>query len=329
MLAAPGISVSEDHFIAQTYLKHWCDRATGKLFAYRKIPAGDPFPCSPRDVCREWNGDLNPVFPKHPDLLGQYRKMFEPGWNPSLGAFRSGSISIDDKFVIAGYWAQLTTCTPTWRRHGVELYESQLKEALPIVAQRVAAQEPALRAFINEQLAAGTLRPTVDPDHVKHVLTSQLTKMLAALYAQDWIVLRNKTDVPFLTSDNPSSILPDRLLTAPVTRFLPLAPDLGILVLIEHGRSKDLSGADYDSFSSPGNLKFGAVDRSKAKELNRAIVMNADGFVFTNQPNEAVKRLVENHRDYGLRIDHIGFPVPNGHIHGSILRIGKAASSSS
>jgi Protein of unknown function (DUF4238) len=310
--------VSEHHFIAKTYLKHWCDPTTGKLFAYRKNLPGEPFPCAPRDVCREWNGDLNPIFPKHPNLLGQYRKMFEPGWNGSLGSFRSRSISIDDKFVIAGYWAQLTTCTPTWRRHGVELYEHQLKEVLPIVAQRVAAQRPDLRPFINDRLAAGAIKPTIDDNYVKHVLTTQLTKLLAAMYAQEWVVLRNETDLPFLTSDNPSSILPDRPLTALVTRFLPLAPDLGILVVFESERLKELHGTDYNSFSSPGNVRFGSVDRSKVKELNRAIVMNADRFVLTTQPSEPVRRLVDNLRDYCLRIDHIRFPIPDGHRRGAV-----------
>ena len=45
--------------------------------------------------------------------------------------------------------------------------------------------------------------------------------------------------------------------------------------------------------------------------------------------DRVASRLRDALGDDPLRIDHIGFPVPNGHIHGSILRIGKAASSSS
>jgi hypothetical protein len=118
--------VSQDHYIAQTYLKHWCSPSSGKLYAYRKNPAGAPFFCSPRDVCREWNGDLNPLFEVHPDLLGKYRKLFEPGWNSSIDALRRSKVNANDKFHIAGYWAQLTASTPTWLHHSNALFEHQL-----------------------------------------------------------------------------------------------------------------------------------------------------------------------------------------------------------
>jgi hypothetical protein len=58
-----------DHYLARTYLKHWCDKdASRPLRAYRKSD-GKEFPCWPRDVCTEPDGDLNQYLTK-PDMLG-------------------------------------------------------------------------------------------------------------------------------------------------------------------------------------------------------------------------------------------------------------------
>lgn len=63
--------MANDHFIAQTYLKHFGDPAKGGMLnAYRKSDAKQ-FPCWPADVCHEWDGDLNPEWLKEPALLGQ------------------------------------------------------------------------------------------------------------------------------------------------------------------------------------------------------------------------------------------------------------------
>ena len=69
--------MSNDHFVAQTYLKHFGDASRGDImYAYRKSN-GDEFPCHPSAVCHEWDGDLNPLLVP-PQLLGYYRKLFEP-----------------------------------------------------------------------------------------------------------------------------------------------------------------------------------------------------------------------------------------------------------
>jgi hypothetical protein len=72
--AAPRKAMAQDHYIAQTYLKHWAGHE-GRLHAYRKSRPHE-FQCWPYDVCREWNGDLNPYFKKNPSLLGDFQKIF-------------------------------------------------------------------------------------------------------------------------------------------------------------------------------------------------------------------------------------------------------------
>jgi Protein of unknown function (DUF4238) len=165
--------MSKDHFVAQTYLKHWCDSNTNMLRGYSKATDKE-FPCYPKDVCREWKWDTNPRFKDNPGLLADFRKMFEPRWNPTVGAVRDGPLSSENKFVLAGYWAQLTTCTPTWHRNAVEVYENQLLDFIPTAAQQVAQKHPEHREFIERAVAERLIRPNIDHEYVKAILTQTL-----------------------------------------------------------------------------------------------------------------------------------------------------------
>ena len=92
--------MARDHFVAQTYLKHWVNPQSGMLRGYGK-QSGKEFPCAPRDVCHAWDWDVNPYFQENARLLGEYRKIFEPQWNPAVAAVRSGQISAEEKFALA------------------------------------------------------------------------------------------------------------------------------------------------------------------------------------------------------------------------------------
>jgi hypothetical protein len=266
--------MAKDHFVAQTYLKHWCDPQTNKLRGYKKA-VDESFPCSPKDVCHEWNWDINPLFKDNPGLLADFRKIFEPQWNPTIGAVRTGSLSSEDKFILAGYWALLTTCTPTWHGHAVEVYERQLLEFIPLVAEHVAKQRPEDRAYIEKAVAEGRIVPNVDDDYIKGILTKQLTNTTIMLYQLDWIILKNATEVPFITSDNPSSIFPRRGINAPLVRFLPLAPDLAMLTVVD--LSKRREGLALPDLSQPPPGTFSRrqiVNRKRVVKLNRITIMN-------------------------------------------------------
>jgi hypothetical protein len=77
----------DDHYVAQTYLQHFAG-PSGMLRAYRKSD-GTTFPCKPRDICHEPNGDIIPDFLSEPGYLGEYRAGFEPLWNSGVAALRA------------------------------------------------------------------------------------------------------------------------------------------------------------------------------------------------------------------------------------------------
>jgi hypothetical protein len=84
-----------DHYLARTYLKHWCDQDAGRpIRAYRKSD-GVEFPCWPANVCTEPNGDLNRYLAE-PNTLGVFRQIWEPRWNEAVDAFRAEKAGADE-----------------------------------------------------------------------------------------------------------------------------------------------------------------------------------------------------------------------------------------
>ena len=54
-----------DHFVAQTYLKRWCDPTTNMLQGYSKT-IDKEFPCRTQDVCRQWDWDFRKLHRRYP-----------------------------------------------------------------------------------------------------------------------------------------------------------------------------------------------------------------------------------------------------------------------
>jgi hypothetical protein len=224
--------MAKDHFVAQTYLRQWVNPATDKMRGYGKR-TGKEFPCATDNVCREWDWDVNPRFGDNPRLMGDFRKIFEPQWRPAVSAARVSQMSIDDRFAIAGYWALLTTCTPSWHRNAVQVANKQIADFIPLAARHLAKEKPEYQEFVEDALAKGKIQPNSDLLDIKAMLTQQLTQTTFLLYQQDWVIIRNDTEAAFITSDNPSSVLPRRPFSQGLVRFLPLAPDLALLTAID------------------------------------------------------------------------------------------------
>jgi uncharacterized protein YneF (UPF0154 family) len=272
--------MAQDHYIARTYLKHWTDTHSRKLlYAYRKSDLKE-FRCKPADVCREWNGDLNEkYFKKNPPILGQLRKIFEKDWNKAIEQLTKKSVSPDDKFILAGYWAHLITCTPSWRATGVQMLEEQIKQLMHFMAKRKLRNVPFDASLISSLLNDGRVKTVADPDFIKAMVTKQLLHIAWVLYNQPWTVLENETDVPFVTSDNPCSIFPDAPLGQPTTRFLPVTPSLALFTSLDE---RNLPAKEINLKLPPsGSVSGKAITKANAKSLNRITVMNAEQLVFS------------------------------------------------
>jgi uncharacterized protein DUF4238 len=208
-----------DHFVAQTYLKHFADER-GLLHAYRKSD-GKYFPTRPVDICHEPDGDIIPDFLSEPAYLGAFRGAFEPMWNHVVAALKSRACTQDVKFHIAGYWANLLVCTPTWRRIGVELFNRSIRHSVTAHAQLSArhGQPDEMLDRAVSGLEEGRIIIQTDADYIRAHGAANVMKYAWALYNAEWLIVENDTDVEFVTSDNPAALLDGGKPGQPVRRF--------------------------------------------------------------------------------------------------------------
>jgi hypothetical protein len=125
--------------------------------------------------------------------------------------------------------------------------------------------------------------------------------------------------VPFITSDNPSSVFPRRGINAPLIRFLPLAPDLAVLFVADRTMRREALGVPDLSQPPPGTIRRATVSRKGVVRLNRITVMNADKLVFSTFADRRVRRLVRNHRHFSIAVDHVQLPMASGPIKAATL----------
>jgi Protein of unknown function (DUF4238) len=325
-------AMAQDHFVAQTYLKHFGDATRdGMLHAYRKRD-GKYFPCWPRDVCREWEGDLNRLLERK-ELLGDFRRLAEPYWNPSVANLLAGNISYHDKFVVAIYMANLMTCTPAWRRVGVSQH-NQMYLLWLAFSKRMKEKhggQPNLPVEGIAMLERGELKLDTDPDYIKGLVTRNLMQYTWVIYNQNWTVLRNETAQPFITSDNPVALLYSGAAGEPVRRFLPITPHLCLTIQFDPRANPAVERLTPQELEAGlqrppgGSITHARCNSQLARFINRVQVQSAEELAFSPQLSEGIQRLVKKYAKFRLDVDCKEFPDPSGAedsvIQGSILQV--------
>jgi hypothetical protein len=260
--------MARDHFVAQTCLKHFAGN-DGKLRAYRKSD-GLSFPCHPRDICHEWDGDLVRDFRRDEALLGGYRKIFEPAWDRAIVDLVDGVEDPSVKLAVAGYWANLMVCTPAWTRVGAKIQEydtMRTVRAHDVLTTRVGKPDPKLKAML-AAFDAGHYRIEAERDAIRAMNAAHLSHHAWQLYNADWIVLQSDSEVDFITSDNPVAFDdpgPWRGGEGGLPRYLPVTSRLCIYGLMDPRAPRD----EPDFTRSPRGVE----------RVNRAVAQCAEELV--------------------------------------------------
>lgn len=316
--------MAQDHFVARTYLKHFGDPAKGGMLqAYRKTD-GTQFPCWPKDVCREWDGDLNHTWLTEPALLGHFRKIFEPLWNVAMETLLSKSPSHQDKFAVSGLVANLMTCTPAWRRIGVQMYNDQATAFL-LFSKKIQEKyggNPGLPIDAIEMVEQGQIKLDHDPNFIKGEYTRQLMQHAWFIFHQDWEIIENPTAYAFLTSDNPVSLLPSSDFRRPPTRFLPITPKL----CLSFRATRTQLPAFDPALPSDGAIRWSVATSSRAKSINKLIAQCADDLVLSPIKSTGIASLVANCARFRVEPEYVEFPAaePDAIYQGTIVRVREA-----
>jgi hypothetical protein len=222
------------------------------------------------------------------------------------------SLPPTDKYLIAGYWAYLSTCTPTWQRVATEIQQAELDETYleRFVAYAEAHPEEYPRAAEYLPLVKeGSLKAEIDGNYPKAVVTAQLLEHQRCLYHQEWNVVWNNTDELFLTSDNPSCF--DYEYGGPMypARYLPLTPRLSLWTPIEPDKPK--IGSD----ASPARRSFGREATVKfVRDMRRLILQSAENIVLSSEARPYISACVEKYKNWRVRRGEvIRIPTADGH----------------
>jgi hypothetical protein len=308
----------EDHYVARTYLKHFGDpKRGGMLHGYQK-PEGRNFPCWPKDVCREWDGDINPTL-KEPGLLGDFRALFEPHWNPSISKIVSGKLEKRDKWSIAGYMANLIACVPTWHRLNLQaetaMAGSLVREELKAQKMRGAALSEAQEKLL--ALLASGKRVPLDPDKTKAHAIRDLVDHAWRAFNVDWLILRNDSEQPFITSDNPFAFGWSGRLGEPVRRYLPVTPNCCVCVSFDPAKhdsrrlTTELIEADLEA--GPRGAVHEVIARPvEVREINKLIVQCAEKLVLSSEVLDWLPGLIRKYGKYRLEAECFETPMSRG-----------------
>lgn len=277
--------MQDDHYVAQTYLRHFAG-PSGMLRAYRKSN-GATFPCRPRDICHEPGGDIIPDFLSEPGYLGDYRAGFEPLWNSGVAALEARSLDMRDKLHIAGYWAQLLVCTPTWTRVAVEISNHNVINTVSayntISAERGEPDEKLSAAI--EDVEHGEITVQTEADFVRAEIARSVLKFAWSLYNADWDVYENDTGTEYLTSDNPASFEdqgdtwgpPGRV---PFVRYLPVTPRLCLTCDLTRNPGSFMHTEQDFTKEPTGTIQGGFVDLETVQRINTCTAKCAEDLVF-------------------------------------------------
>jgi hypothetical protein len=293
----------QDHYVAQTYLRAFGDPATvkdpekgGLLHAWRKSDLGY-FPAYANNICKTAGWDDNPTYLRPPDALGQWLKIVEPHWKLSVGKLSSSTLAPVDKLMIAGYWAYLCVCTPTWQRVATKLQQTDLEEnRLPQFIE-YATSHPDEFPKAPEYLALlhGKVAIEIDSNYPKAVLTKGLHRVQWRLYHQEWNVIYNETEELFLTSDNPSCFDYRYGSAVDPARYLPLTPRLALWT---NGQAKNIPPQKAGEIL-PANGSSGRQATAKfVREMNTLVIQSAENIVLSSAQRPYILPCVTKYRNW-------------------------------
>lgn len=310
--------MAKDHYVAVTYLKHFVEAAAGDMLNAYSKQSGKQFKCFPKDVCREDDGDKNLMFSGNPELLGNFRAIFEPHWNQAVAAFLSRQNTYQDKLVVSAYMANLMVVTPTWQRIGALTYAKNMLGTLEFKRQLhnegvMTLDEMMLNGI--DMLSRGDLKIEVNADYVKGIATKQLMNYALLIYNVDWCLLVNNTPEKFVTSDSPVAVQSLGSFSGSIRRYLPLTPELCLVVEL-HGHKHKL--VEEDKFAEElvkppqGEIKRLSISAGEVRAINVMQVKSAENFVFSSVASDGIAKVTKKYSKHKLDVDYREFPSPDG-----------------
>ncbi|MHA2039252.1 MAG: DUF4238 domain-containing protein [Promethearchaeota archaeon] len=306
---------SSDHYVAQTYLKKFVNEKGDICPYYKKGHIIIGKPKKPKAICFETNGDTNKYFPD-PRILDQYLPEFKNTWSENIDKIDSQRLDGDTKYKIAGYIAFLRACTPTAKRLGQESISGVIKPFANKFMKSSLDKNETLstntKALLNRVITEDQMVLDVDKEFAHALGIESLVSVLNQLYCSCWLVLKNKTNIPLITSDNPTTLYYPDSKPQFAHIYIPVKTDLAILI------SPDLSimqAEHKDVLNYPNeNDRFGTIKKNYVKIFNTLVVKGAEDIVLHSSIEEWLEKLVQKYRNWIIESHIVHLQTESGYI---------------
>ena len=264
-------------------------------------------------VCRIEDGSTN-FYLREDRIIEEFLKRIEPGYNAALTNLMKAKIDQESIFVIAGFVAYVSTCSPAAMR----IYSASLKAVAEHTAifldSKGSLPLPPLELGgknLTELLQSGEIQVNIDPKYPQAFGIASILSHTITYGNYNWDILINPfEDSPFFTSDFPIAI--ERAHNTHISnKIIPLAPYIAIR--IRPNLSYDRKNPNY-SFSD-FKYTIRKLNRSEVVKINRLIVRCAETIVFFRDNFNWVLNFVK--KNSGFRIETITGNLP--YEKGSIL----------
>jgi len=311
--------MSLDHFVSQVHLKNFYSPKLGSLmYAIRKSDL-KLFTPNAKSVCRIEEGNTNSYL-REDRIVEEFLKSIEPRYNIALAKLAEDKIDPECIFVIAGFVAYVSTCSPA----AMCIHSKPLKAFVEETAKNMGS-----KGFIKpppidlggkslfEFLEDRKIRISINPKYPQAIGIQSILSMTKQYGNFSWDILVNPfSDNPFFTSDFPIAIEKTKN-SHILNRIIPLAPHLSIR--IRPNRSNIRNQKDY-SFSG-FRRKIHKLNRSEVIAINRLIVRCAETTVFFRDNYTWVYDFVKKTAGFRIEIRTEKIPYEKGRLLWSTLEI--------
>lgn len=286
--------MADDHYVAQTYLKHFAD-SSGKLLVYNK-QYGNVRPSTAAQICYEVDGSETTYL--QPGAIEDYLEFVENRWNFSVETFASPSVDatayFEAKHVISRYLPYLRLLTPAGLRTQSAALSSLLKLEMKKLykAGKIPPPPPGYE-FLMEDIEKH-IAISVDPNYAKALAATAFNNLSKRFYGYSWTRVRNTTEIPFITSDNPICYWYRDPAVVAMT-YLPLSPTLGIII---------------NPFT-PMPDSEGEAKPELVKTLNSLVIKHAEKIVIANSRSTDLQREIVALRNWSYDFETIRSQIGN------------------
>ncbi len=303
----------KDHYISQAYLRLFVG-ADGNLVPYYKndsVIVGKPK--RPKSICFETEGDTNKYF-ENPRLLDKFLPAFENHWGNNIIKLERGVLDANTKYELAGYIAFLRSCTPTAKRFNQKSIAGDIEPLFYKIGLSTLDNADYLsdedKLTLRNAIQKKEIEIKIDREFAHAQGIRALEGMINTYYCSYWLVLINRTDIPFITSDNPAILYYQNMQQqiAQTYTYVPLKPSIALLIIPD----LDMARASLEDVKRYSNSedRFGVIKKSYVKKFNEAIVKSAERIILHQKKEDWIEQLVRKYSKW--RVDAIVSHIPTG-----------------